>query len=421
MLCSIHGYKESKVVIIGIYHGLKKPANVNDFLSDFVCEAIKVLQEGLKYDGRVLEVQIAALVCYAPARCMVTSAVSHNGYFSCHKCETKEVWARTVLSACGGRVEYPEVNAPLRSDASVRAGSQAGHHNIKKERSIIEKLPIDLVKAVPIDYMNNVCIGVQKSCYAFVFIKEYCPVKFPRKTRTLDDFPHLKANEHRNHLLYFLPVALKGVISKKIRQYVVELFFSFKRFTHAWQNLRDNERTLEAFRTRLISEQRSLNLEVATQRSNNQEITTTIPPPPTTPAVNGEANAALFGQYGNKGNNSRSGRYQGGRNRSNTDRESKNRSEAIYSYCGKHYHYRFECKQRIANESVKPEHNKRRREDDDNPPPGPSHHKSEISLVSPCYFIEPSLGDFFLDSGCSRHKSNERSYFKDLRLLPPNS
>ncbi|XP_045033001.1 uncharacterized protein LOC116934715 [Daphnia magna] len=62
ILCSIHGYKESKVVIIGIYHGLKKPANVNDFLSDFVCEAIKVLQEGLKYDGRVLEVQIAALV-----------------------------------------------------------------------------------------------------------------------------------------------------------------------------------------------------------------------------------------------------------------------------------------------------------------------------------------------------------------------
>jgi hypothetical protein len=34
----------------------------------------------------------------------------------------------------------------------------------------------------------------------------------------------------------------------------------FKWFTHAWQNLRDNERTLEAFRARLISEQRSLDL-----------------------------------------------------------------------------------------------------------------------------------------------------------------
>jgi hypothetical protein len=146
-----------------------------------------------------------------------------------------------------------------------------------------------------------------------------------------------------------------------------------------------------------------------------------VPPPPTAPTVNGEADAALFGQYGNKGNNSRSGRYQGGRNRSNTDRESTNRSEATCSYCGKPYHYRFECKQRIANENMEPDRNKRRREDEDNPPPGPSRHQSDISLVSTCYFIAPSLGDFFLDSGCSRHMSGERSYFKDLRLLPPNS
>lgn len=43
ILCSIHGYEEIKVVIIGIYHGFKKPTNVNDFLYDFVCEATKVL------------------------------------------------------------------------------------------------------------------------------------------------------------------------------------------------------------------------------------------------------------------------------------------------------------------------------------------------------------------------------------------
>ena len=195
----------------------------------------------------------------------------------------------------------------------------------------------------------------------------------------------------------------------------------FKWLTHAWQNLRDNERTLEAFRTRLMSEQRSLDLENAAQRSNIHDTTAVIPPTPIASAINGDANAALFGQYGNKGNNSRNGRHQGGRNRSNADRESTNRSEAVCSYCGKSYHYRFECKQRIANENVKSDNNKRRREEDDNPPPGPSRHKSDISMVSTCYFIAPSLGDFFLDSGCSRHMSGERSYFKDLRLLPPNS
>nr|CAH0112368.1 unnamed protein product [Daphnia galeata] len=193
-----------------------------------------------------------------------------------------------------------------------------------------------------------------------------------------------------------------------------------KWFTHAWQNLRDNDRTLEAFRsfTRLISEQISLDLEDATQRLNTQVTTTTIPPRPA-PDANGEANTALFGQQGNKDNNGRSGRHQGGCNRSNTDRESTNRSEAICSYCGKQFHYRFECKQRITNESVKPDQNKRRREDDDNPPPGPSRHKSEVSLISTCYFIAPTLGDFFLDSGCSQHMSGERSYFKDCASCLP--
>jgi hypothetical protein len=70
----------------------------------------------------------------------------------------------------------------------------------------------------------------------------------------------------------------------------------FKWFTHAWQNLRDNERTLEAFRTRLISEQRSLDLEGAAQRSNIQDTTAIIPPTPIASAINGDANAALFGQ-----------------------------------------------------------------------------------------------------------------------------
>ena len=32
-----------------------------------------------------------------------------------------------------------------------------------------------------------------------VYISIYVPVEFPRKTRTLNDFPHLKATEHQHH------------------------------------------------------------------------------------------------------------------------------------------------------------------------------------------------------------------------------
>jgi hypothetical protein len=49
---------------------------------------------------------------------------------------------------------------------------------------------------------------------------------------------------------------------------------------------------------------------------------------------------------------------------------------------------------------VKPDHNKRLREDDENPSFRQSRHISEISLVSTSYFIAPTLGNFFLASGC---------------------
>lgn len=253
ILCTIYGAKKSIVVIIGIYHGLKKPADVNDFLKDFVAEASNVLKEGIQYAGRIIQVRIAALVCDAPARCLVTSVATHNAYFGCHKCTTEGVWIRnTVLSNHGGRVTYPEVNAPLRTDESFRTRAQPAHHNQKRGRSIIEHLlPFDLVKGVPVDYMHNVCIGVEKKLLRtwifgkmdgiriskqqvkavsefLVYIKVYVPTEIPRKTRTLDDFPYLKATEHRNHLLYFLPVALKGVLTNRMYDHYMLLHVAIK-------------------------------------------------------------------------------------------------------------------------------------------------------------------------------------------------
>lgn len=115
----------------------------------------------------------------------------------------------------GGRVTYPGLNDRLRSNESFRTRIQSHHHN-QKGRSIIEELSFDLVKAIPVDYMHNVCIGVEKKILQtwisgkmngtriskepvklvsdfLVYIKKYVPIKFPRKTRTLDDFKQLKA------------------------------------------------------------------------------------------------------------------------------------------------------------------------------------------------------------------------------------
>jgi hypothetical protein len=44
----------------------------------------------------------------------------------------------------------------------------------------------------------------------------YIPSDFQRKTRMLDEYPDMKATEHRLHLLYVFPVALRNVLSPYI-------------------------------------------------------------------------------------------------------------------------------------------------------------------------------------------------------------
>ncbi len=67
-----------------------------------------------------------------------------------------------------------------------------------------------------------------------VYIKKYVPVEFPRKTRTLEDFKHLKATEHRNHLLYFLPVALQGVLPQNMYDHYMLFHVAIKVLTSSF-------------------------------------------------------------------------------------------------------------------------------------------------------------------------------------------
>lgn len=47
-------------------------------------------------------------------------------------------------------------------------------------------------------------------------IKNVIPSDFQRKTRMLIEFPHVKATEHRLHLLYVFPTALRSILPQKM-------------------------------------------------------------------------------------------------------------------------------------------------------------------------------------------------------------
>ena len=206
-------FPHSKPFLIGIYHGYSKPNDANVFLSEFVLEMHDLYETGMFYNGEVIDIGISGFVCDAPARAYITFTKGHSGYSSCTKCVSEGDY--------DGRMIFLDDDSPLRTDTSFRNREDEDHHT---GRSILQDLPIDMVKCFPLDYMHLVCLGVmRKLLWAWkrgsyqsrlraseideiskflVFICPFISCEFARKTRSVKELARWKATELRLFLLY---------------------------------------------------------------------------------------------------------------------------------------------------------------------------------------------------------------------------
>lgn len=75
---------EKTPFVIGVFHGLKKPQCVNEYLSPFVEEFIEIRDTGgidhTTTSGSTIKIQvkIVAIVCDAPAKCMASGTAGHT-------------------------------------------------------------------------------------------------------------------------------------------------------------------------------------------------------------------------------------------------------------------------------------------------------------------------------------------------------
>ena len=97
-------------------------------------------------------INLIGIVCDASARSFITCTKGHSGYFGCPKC--------TVEGDYLGRMSFPEVDAPLRSNESFRGRHQSEHH--LGYSPLEDILDFDIVQQIPLDYMHLVCLGVVK-------------------------------------------------------------------------------------------------------------------------------------------------------------------------------------------------------------------------------------------------------------------
>jgi len=209
--------------IIGIYHGMCKPNDANDFLLDFVNDFILLSSTGIVVSNKKYTITLNAILCDAPAKSFITYTKGHTGYFSCSKCIQEGDFVRN-------RVVFPEIHNMLRTNDTFKNRIRIEHHT---DDSILEKLGIGMISQIPLDYMHLVCLGVLKRLLQlwikgnrnirlssenvnlvsrYLIASKFFIPEFARKPRGLNDVDKWKATEFRQFLLYTGIVAMKSVL-----------------------------------------------------------------------------------------------------------------------------------------------------------------------------------------------------------------
>lgn len=243
ILCSIINVPLlSKLVFaIGLYFStLKKPESIDDFLNLFINEAIELVKDGIIVDKKVLGVCIKQVICDSPAKAFLLNVKGHNSRVGCNTCLEEGEYKERRMAFLG-------VNASLRTDGSFRAKSDDEYH---KGNSPLERLSIDMIEAVPIDYMHAVCLGAMKRLLKFWIrgkqstriplekcdaanvelnnLRDYFPSEFVRLPRSLNDIEYWKATEFRTFLLFTGPIVLKGRLKKQFYLHFIKLHCAIK-------------------------------------------------------------------------------------------------------------------------------------------------------------------------------------------------
>ena len=236
---------KSAPFMIGLFCGDRKPANVEEYLHDFV-EEMQHLEQGpvdinVEENKVPVRINISCFVCDAPARAYVKQIKGHCGYYGCEKCVQKGSWE--------GKVTFPEKDAELRTDISFDEMRNAQHHN---SNSPLRALAVGLVTQFPLEYMHLVCLGVMRRILMYwlkspvskgvrlsqaaikqisdnlIQFQKCIPREFVRKCRGLREIERWKATEFRQFLLYSGIVALKGCLSQVIYDNFLLIFVAMR-------------------------------------------------------------------------------------------------------------------------------------------------------------------------------------------------
>lgn len=172
----------------------------------------------------------------------------HSGFNSCTKCE---IFGDNIDRTICFPNENPE--PALRTDEKFYDFKYSSNfdNDYQKGQTILKEIKnLGLVTDVPLDYMHLVCLGVMRKLLLLwlkgslrhrlshsqinrisgklLNIRKFLPSDFARKPRPLKYLKIWKATEFRNFVLYFGPIVLKNILSKKLYKHFLMLHVAIR-------------------------------------------------------------------------------------------------------------------------------------------------------------------------------------------------
>lgn len=223
---SITNMPFQKPFVVALFSSDQKPQSL-DFLEEFVNELKELMENGIIIDDKqgVIPVSLRCFICDAPARALIKATVQYNGRYGCDFCDVQGISV--------GRMIFKNKGNP-RTDSSFREKRNPGHH---KGSTPLLRLPMDMIKQMPVDPMHCVDLGVVRKIIRYwkegsfmsrlsatqinvistylKALRPFMPSDFNRKPRALQEYKMWKATELRSFLMYTGPVILKHVLPKR--------------------------------------------------------------------------------------------------------------------------------------------------------------------------------------------------------------
>lgn len=228
----------STPLLVALWIGSSKPKSLEEFMEQFIEEAIVLQTEGIRINDQMYSLSIDAFICDAPARSFLKNVIAHNGLHACERCTAvgKSVNSRTTFN------KRETFSAEGRTDQNFN--NLVYIHTHQHGPTPLTAV-VNCVSGFALDYMHLICLGVVRRILHFlkngdrtvklssrqilqiserlISLKGSIPSEFARQPRSLLELDRWKATEFRQLLLYTGPVVLKGVISPELYKHFVSL------------------------------------------------------------------------------------------------------------------------------------------------------------------------------------------------------